>query len=402
MRRMRTSKAGLDLIKSFEGFRARAAKLPNGLWTIGYAHTQTARENLRITPADAEAVLREYDLPPVEQAVCDAVLAPLNQNEFDALVSFVFNISAEAFNQSLVLEHLNAGEPLSAVEAMSHWRKAYFNGRLSLVDALVRRRATEQALFLKHPAGMAVAPSGFIRPVSDGADFVARAPATEPVQTPVQAPSPVPEKEQAVPERVAQDTARLKRELGTSMPRKSHATEPHPGPTPDEITRAISALANPDMAGAKDLSKAGIADVPPPPFDLFEETDEGALPPLPDVHYGPVDQDEASVETVSSESVIDDLEPAEVDPLLLEKALVDADRGVRPDGLVKSPNSLLHGILGLGGLAIGAFSGFKLQSLLNVPEAIQNADAINFSYGGIVLGIFLVIAAVYLIVRSMR
>ena len=77
MRRMRTSKSGLDLIKNFEGFRARAAQLPDGRWSIGYAHTHSARENLRITRADAEAVLREYDLPPVERSVGAAVLAPL-------------------------------------------------------------------------------------------------------------------------------------------------------------------------------------------------------------------------------------------------------------------------------------------------------------------------------------
>ena len=89
---MRTSASGLELIKSFEGFRARAAELPNGTWIIGFGHTKSARSGLKVTRTDAEMVLRHHDLAPIEQLICERVYAPLAQNEFDALVSFVFNI----------------------------------------------------------------------------------------------------------------------------------------------------------------------------------------------------------------------------------------------------------------------------------------------------------------------
>jgi lysozyme len=71
----------------------------------------------------------------------------LVQNEFDALVSFVFNIGAEAFRTSRVLVHLNAGEKLAAAEAMAAWRKAKIGGQSVVVDGLVRRRSAEKDSF---------------------------------------------------------------------------------------------------------------------------------------------------------------------------------------------------------------------------------------------------------------
>ena len=106
-------------------------------------------------------------MPPIEQLIEETVLAPLNQNEFDALVSLVFNIGGDAFRGSDVLAFLNSGEKLSAGEAFTAWRKAKLNDRLIIVDALVRRRAAEKALFLRHPGGMPIAPSVHIRPQLD-------------------------------------------------------------------------------------------------------------------------------------------------------------------------------------------------------------------------------------------
>jgi len=442
-RRMRTSKAGLELVKSFEGLRVRAVKLPDGRWTIGYGHTQTARENLRITRADAEAVLREYDLPPVEQMISQAVLAPLNQNEFDALVSFVFNIGTDAFEQSLVLHHLNAGEPLMAMDAMSHWRKAYLNGRLSVVDALVRRRAMEQALFLKHPAGIPAAPSRFIRPVEDGRslEMVKTAAKAEAPIKPMRAPdtryaeaekSDV-KKERAVEERMDSSELRLTRELGSAelVTEKGPApqVDEHRGPTPDEITRAISALAHPDkvlepevpefedkadepaplelgkpLQGADHASGDGRLDpVPtlsPPPFDTENEDGEGDLPLLPNVDYGPVDEDK--VRKDAPLKIIDDLEPANIDPLVLEQAFVDANANIHTEGVVKSPRSALYSLLGLGGVVLGALSGFKLGTLLGSADSAQNTTPIFASFAGVVLGVFLVVTAVYMMVRQKR
>jgi GH24 family phage-related lysozyme (muramidase) len=89
--RLRTSRAGLELIKSFEGFRDGAIRLPDGRWTIGYGHVRSAREGLIISQKDAEDLL-VHDLGVIESAINSLVFTPLNQNQFDALVSLVFNI----------------------------------------------------------------------------------------------------------------------------------------------------------------------------------------------------------------------------------------------------------------------------------------------------------------------
>jgi GH24 family phage-related lysozyme (muramidase) len=164
--RLRTSRAGLELIKSFEGFRDSAIRLPDGRWTIGYGHVRTAREGLTITKKDADDLLI-HDLKPIEDAVHSMVFAPINQNQFDALVSLAFNISPGRFKDSQTLRNLNAGDFLSASSGFDVWRKARINGRLMVVDALVRRRAAEKAMFLEHPDGRPTAPTPLVTPEAD-------------------------------------------------------------------------------------------------------------------------------------------------------------------------------------------------------------------------------------------
>src|SRR5687768_1612719 len=145
--RHRVSRAAIELIKRFEGYRRKAAQLPDGRWTIGYGHTLTAREGAEVSEADAEALLI-YDLIGVAHAVNETVFTPLIQNQFDALVSFAFNIGLDAFRQSQVLRRLNEGQIIQAACAMELWRKAEFQGERIVIDALVRRRSAEKALFL--------------------------------------------------------------------------------------------------------------------------------------------------------------------------------------------------------------------------------------------------------------
>lgn len=164
--RMRTSPAGLELIKTFEGLRESAVRLPDGRWTIGYGHVRTAREGLTITGQDAE-VLLVHDLRPIEAAISAMVFAPLMQGQFDALVSLAFNISLGQFRQSEIVGHLNAGNYLAAANGFDLWRKARLNGRVMVVDALVRRRAAEKALFLEHPSGPPSAPTPLVTPEMD-------------------------------------------------------------------------------------------------------------------------------------------------------------------------------------------------------------------------------------------
>jgi lysozyme len=164
--RLRTSREGVELIKSFEGFREEPARLPDGRWTIGYGHVRSAREGVTITEHDAEDLLR-FDLKPIEDAVNDLVFAPLSQNQFDALVSLTFNISPGQFKDSDVLRNLNAGDFLSAAAEFDNWRKARINGRVIVVDALVRRRAMEKAMFLETPDGRPAAPTPVVTPQHD-------------------------------------------------------------------------------------------------------------------------------------------------------------------------------------------------------------------------------------------
>ncbi|MFT3724592.1 MAG: glycoside hydrolase family protein [Hyphomonadaceae bacterium] len=166
---MRISKEGLELIKSFEGFRETATRLPDGRWTIGYGHVRTAREGLTISEADAEDLLL-YDIKPVEDAIAPMLYAPVMQNQFDALVSLAFNISPAQFRDSDVLRNLNAGDYLAAANSFDAWRRARIHGRVMIVDALVRRRAAEKALFLEHPSGRPSAPTPVVKPEIDAVE----------------------------------------------------------------------------------------------------------------------------------------------------------------------------------------------------------------------------------------
>ncbi len=144
---MQTNQAGLELIKMFEGLRLEAYVDAVGVWTIGYGHTKTARRGMVITEEQAEALLRE-DLQDAENAVNRLVKVPLNENEFSALASLVFNIGSGNFQKSTVLRRLNAEDRVGAADAIEWWNKGRVNGVLTTLPGLVRRRAAEKALFL--------------------------------------------------------------------------------------------------------------------------------------------------------------------------------------------------------------------------------------------------------------
>jgi lysozyme len=165
--RHQVSRAAVDLIKRFEGYRQKAAQLPDGRWTVGYGHTLTAREGASVSEKDAEALLL-YDLISVAHSVNEHTYTPLNQNQFDALVCFAFNIGLDNFLRSGVLRRINEGSLLQAACAMEMWRKADFEGERIVIDALVRRRAAEKTLFLTPANGEWVpAPSPVLRPKVD-------------------------------------------------------------------------------------------------------------------------------------------------------------------------------------------------------------------------------------------
>jgi lysozyme len=170
--RFKVSRAGVDLLKDFEGFRSESARLPDGRWTVGYGHTKSARPGVTISESDATALL-QYDLIEVTGAVNDLVFTPMTQNQFDSLVCFAFNIGVDAFRTSTVLRRINEGSMLQAAWSLEMWRKAEFEGQEFVVDALVRRRAAEKALFLTPADGWVAAPSPVLPPRID--DDVCRA-----------------------------------------------------------------------------------------------------------------------------------------------------------------------------------------------------------------------------------
>ncbi|HYG25313.1 MAG TPA: lysozyme, partial [Caulobacteraceae bacterium] len=183
--------------------RRKAARLPEGRWTLGYGHTLTAREGAEVSQEDAEALLL-YDLIEISHAVNELTWTPLNQNQFDALCAFVFNIGVDNYRTSMVLRRLNQGAPLQAAACMELWRTAEVQGERMVVDALVRRRAAEKLLFLTPPDGWVVASTPILRPRldTDAVDEYA-------LQSPPPFPNPgiEPEDPEAAPDASASERA---------------------------------------------------------------------------------------------------------------------------------------------------------------------------------------------------
>lgn len=140
---MITDEKGLELIKQFEGLRLAAYLCPAQVWTIGYGHTAGVMQGDVIIEEQADAFLR-HDLAASELAVSRRVTAPLNQNQFDALVSFTFNLGAGNFSRSTLLNKLNVGDYAGAGDEFLRWDRA---GGEKL-PGLTRRREAERDLFL--------------------------------------------------------------------------------------------------------------------------------------------------------------------------------------------------------------------------------------------------------------
>lgn len=117
---LKISQKGIDLIKKWEGFRGNAYLCPAGVWTIGYGHTKTAKEDQSIDRIIAEQLL-DRDLDVFEQAVNYQVKVKLTQNQFDALVSFAFNCGTGALQQSTLLRRLNRGDYPGTASEFLKW-----------------------------------------------------------------------------------------------------------------------------------------------------------------------------------------------------------------------------------------------------------------------------------------
>lgn len=142
--RMKVSREGIVLIKSFEGLRPNAVPHEDGGWVIGYGHRRSAREGLTVGEADAELLL-QYDLIPVVAALNDSAAAHANQHQFDALASFALSVGVDQFQQSDVFQRLSAGRPAEVADALLAWPEPV------RADTGLRRRAAERALFVADP-----------------------------------------------------------------------------------------------------------------------------------------------------------------------------------------------------------------------------------------------------------
>ena len=146
---MRTSDAGVSLLKTFEGFRAKPYRCPAGIPTIGYGATfypdgrPVSMTDPAISEAEASRILVDM-LGEFEAAVDRLVTVPITQHEFDALVSFAYNLGPTQLASSTLLRKLNAGDKAGAADQFLRWDKS---GGKTLAG-LTRRRQEERALFL--------------------------------------------------------------------------------------------------------------------------------------------------------------------------------------------------------------------------------------------------------------
>ena len=142
---MKTSPKGIALIKEFEGLRLKAYKCPGGVWTIGYGHTAGVKSGMVITEAQAEEYLKA-DLIAFERYLNGLGLA-LNQNQFDALISFIYNVGTGNFSNSTLLRKVRANpQDNSIMDEFLRW--VYSKGRV--LPGLQRRRLAEMKLYFSN------------------------------------------------------------------------------------------------------------------------------------------------------------------------------------------------------------------------------------------------------------
>jgi lysozyme len=409
--RHQVSRAAIELIKRFEGYRRKAAQLPDGRWTIGYGHTLTAREGAEVSEEDAEALLL-YDLITVAHVVNEQVFAPLTQNQFDALCAFAFNVGLDNFRRSAVVKRVNEGAFIQAAFALELWRKVDFEGERIVLDALVRRRAAEKFLFLTPAADAFVpAPSPLLKPVLDvdALDTAPRQAATtlvpslegEQVVAHVAGPAEGPRLEEPTPEpdpiRAAAEeiTARLQTifpEAGEPAPnveeRPSDAGPAAAEPeilAPEPVEEPISPEAEPLMEPAKATPPVGtLADQPPADLtaEVAAEEPEAEPPPANDL------ADPASEAEPHERVVIDDTAPFEFTPA-----------PVQP---LERPKDGLFSLVFLAVIGLAFFSGGVFWALNAQPgptPAPLTPVAVGWLAGVAGVGFFAV--AVYLLLHKL-
>lgn len=134
---------GIDLIKRFEGFSSTVYICPAGYPTIGYGHLVRSGESYtEISETAAEELLRK-DVESAERAVLRLVNVPLTDGQFDALVSFTFNLGSGAFQRSTLRRKVNRQSHAEVPAQLMRW--VWAGGRK--LNGLIRRRESEALIY---------------------------------------------------------------------------------------------------------------------------------------------------------------------------------------------------------------------------------------------------------------
>jgi len=136
------SEKGLQLLKHYEGCELNAYRCSADVLTIGYGHTKGVTEDMVITQEEADQMLQD-EMPEYESYINDMVTVDLNQDQFDAMVCWVYNLGSGNLASSTLLKVLNEGDYEAVPEQMKRWNKA--GGKV--LNGLIKRRDSEAKLF---------------------------------------------------------------------------------------------------------------------------------------------------------------------------------------------------------------------------------------------------------------
>jgi lysozyme len=136
----------IQLIKKYEGLRLKKYLCPAQKWTIGYGHVILKNENLVIITKEKAEELLQSDLEKTYNSILKVIKnIKLNENQINALISFVFNIGSGAFATSTVLRKLKSNDYIGASDQFSRW--VYGSGKK--LPGLIKRRNDEKNLFME-------------------------------------------------------------------------------------------------------------------------------------------------------------------------------------------------------------------------------------------------------------
>lgn len=146
---MKPSENALMVVTHFEGFSAKAYRDPVGIWTIGFGtirvNGKPVTEGMTCTQTEAKNWMMQ-ELNEIGPHVEQACVVPLKQQEFDALVSFVYNLGIGNFKKSTLLKKIKAGVPVIK-KYFTDWNKGRIDGTLQPLPGLTRRREAEFHLY---------------------------------------------------------------------------------------------------------------------------------------------------------------------------------------------------------------------------------------------------------------